>query len=67
MTNQDLRAKYKKDTGIYADASGIDYIDLDNRLTIEELSQSVEVKVEIELEDIPYLIWLEEQLIINLK
>ena len=66
MTNQDLRAKYKKDTGIYAGIKTEWETQLDGDLTIEELDSPIEVEIDIDLSDIPYLIWLEEQLI-NLK
>ncbi len=63
MTNFDLRLSYKKDTGNSADANIIKEIVLDESTTISELVEFMDIEIDIEMDEIPYVLWLEEQLI----
>ncbi len=67
MTEQDLRAKYKKDTGVYADIEIVENLTIDEDLTIYELSEPIEFNIQIAFDKILYLVWLEEQLIKQLN
>lgn len=61
MNNNDIRKLYKKDTGENANAAIIDDIELSEDLTIGELSGYITVDINVGMDDIPYICWLEEQ------
>ncbi len=67
MTEQDLRLSYKRDTGNNVDIDRTEKVELEDNLTIYELRYPIDIEIEIYMDSIPYVVWLEEQLLINLN
>jgi len=63
MTDLDLRAEYKKETGSYARAKISTEITLEDDTTIYDLGYPIAYVFDFQFYEIPYIIWLEDQLI----
>lgn len=63
MTNSDLRMLYKRDTGNNADIHVKAEIQISDQMTLEEMTETFEEDVYIYVDDIPYVEWLEEELL----
>ena len=67
MTSAGLRALYKKDTGLYADVLITKDITVDPETTLSELEDPIEFELDVDFDDFPYIDWLEEYIINNIK
>lgn len=63
MNNLDLRLKFKMDTGKYPEVIIVDSIDYKLEVDNEEVSGTIEKGFDMDLDDVDYIKWLEDQLI----
>jgi len=66
MTENDLRLLYKRDTGHNAIPSIPVVIEPEEWADLED-EESLELNIPFDVEDVPYISWLEEKLIEKLK
>jgi len=66
MTENDLRIMYKRDTGNNAIPSLPVVIEPEEWVDLEDV-EALEIDIPFDIEDVPYISWLEEKLIKKLR